>query len=91
MGSLWAIIVRLIALSDGFLQYLVNVSVEFTKASDGQWEVAVFNAALTPKGNAILADLATITHHGLDFLAQVSAIFPAQANVLYNGPTVIGP
>jgi len=89
MGSVWAIIVRLIALTDGFLQFLVNVQVEFTKAQDGQWEVAVFNAVLTDKGSSILADFATLTHHTLDFLAQVSAILPAQQDVLYNGLLVV--
>jgi hypothetical protein len=40
----------------------------------------------TPKGSAVLADAASMTHYLLDFLAQIMSILPAQEDVIYNVP-----
>ena len=85
--SIWTIVLKVIALTDSLLSYFVGVSFSFDKLSDGQWAMATLNATVTPKGNAVLGDVATIIHNGLDFLAQFMTLLPAQAGVTYNAPT----
>jgi hypothetical protein len=89
--SIWLIIVKAIALADGLLSYFVYANVEFTHADDGQWEQVFMNASLTTKGSAVLADVATIIHNLMDFLAQFMTILPAQSGVVYNGLTTFTP
>ena len=86
MFSLWTIIVKILAMLDGFLQYFVTVAVQFNKADDGQWQVATFNAQITDKGSAVLADTASMVHYLFDFLAQIMSILPAKEGVTYNIP-----
>lgn len=84
--SLWTIIAKVLALGDGLLQFFVNTTVSFNRAVDGQWQVATFNSEITQKGKDVLADVATIIHMGLDFVAQLSAMLPAQSGWVYNSP-----
>jgi hypothetical protein len=49
------------------------------------------NADLTTKGHLVLADVATIIHNLLDFLAQFMTMLPAKQDVLYNGLTNFTP
>ena len=87
MFSLWLLIAKLLALGDGLLSYFVSAEVQFNKMADGQWNLQTFSADLTDKGNLVLADVATIIHYGLDFLAQFMTMLPAESGVLYNGMT----
>ena len=71
-------------LLEGFLDYFASVSVQFHKGADGQWELGYLHAGPTEKGTAVLDDLVTIVHKGLDFVAQFTTLFPAPADVWLN-------
>ena len=81
---LWVLILKLLDLFEGLLDYFVAVSVQFTKADDGQWQLSWISSEPTEKGQAVLAAVATIIHNGLDFVAQFTTLLPAKADIWYN-------
>lgn len=78
----WPSILSLLALFDALLSYLVEASVQFDKATDGQWVLVHLHSSLTNKGVAALDALVTIIHNVLDFVAQVTTLLPAPAGEL---------
>ena len=89
---LWILILKLLDLFEAFLDYFVDVAVMFTRNStDGQWELVWLESEPTAKGTAVLQALATIVHNGLDFVAQLTTLLPAQADVWYNSVAAPAP
>jgi len=80
------LIIKVIDLVEGFLDYLVDVSVEVSRLPDGQWNVFAWSEP-TDKGWAILADVATIAHYGADFVAQFSSLLPLGLGTWSNYPS----
>jgi len=83
---LWLLILKGWGLLEAFLDYFVTVSVYWTKAADGQWELVWVNSMPTEKGVQVLDALVTIVHRGLDFVAQFVTLFPAPQDVWLNTP-----
>ncbi len=69
------LIIKIIDLLEGLLDFFIYAQLDITKADDGQWVVDVISTP-TAKGWAVLADVATIVHYGLDFVAQFTALLP---------------
>ncbi len=73
---IWLMIAKVITLVEALLEYFVSAQVAFNRADDGQWTTSVWTTSPTPKGWAVLADVATIIHNGLDFVAQFTTLLP---------------
>ena len=73
-------IVRLYALLNYALDYLINVQFQVNPPSSSngyEWVLNSFYSAPTAKGRDMLDAVMTITHNGFDFLAQISTLLPA--------------
>jgi len=81
---LWIMVLKLLDLFEGLLDYFVQVQAQFNKMADGQWNLVTIDSAVTPKGKAVLDSVVTIIHYGLDFVAQFTTLLPALENVNYN-------
>jgi hypothetical protein len=81
---IWLLILKMLTLFEAGLDYFVNGTVRFDYAPDGQWVITSLNFAPTAKGQAILADIATIIHNGLDFIAQFMTLLPVHNGLVYN-------
>lgn len=90
---LWGLILQGLALAQTFMGYLVDATYHFSvNSTTGQWTLSDFNAVPSDKGNSIIASLLTITHYGLDFVAQLTLLLPAVASNTYstaNGLTML--
>jgi hypothetical protein len=82
--SLWILLLKLLDLFEALLDYFVQVSVMFTKADDGQWELVYLSSLPTAKGWDVLDAVVTIIHNGLDFVAQFVVLLPAADGVWNN-------
>jgi hypothetical protein len=78
---MWVIILKLLTLFETLLDFFVGVQAKWITAGDGQWTLVYLNAGPTTKGLAVIADVATIIHNMLDFVAQFTTLFPAANNV----------
>ena len=89
--SQWIHVLSLLDVFEALLDYFVQVSVVFTKGTDGQWNLAYLYSAPTDKGWDVLDALVTIIHNGVDFVAQFTTLLPAQDAVWNNSycPSVI--
>jgi len=78
------LILKGLGLVEYALDYLINVSVTFSKgnalAGDYQWHLDSVYIVPTAKGFAILDDVWTLLHNVMDMLAQFSTFFPANAS-----------
>jgi len=78
IGPIMGIVARLIFMIDQTMATMVTgQEYVFTKSPDNQWIVAQRTVPqLTEKGYAVVNDIATIIHYGLDTLAQIVASLP---------------
>lgn len=73
------LVVKIIDLFEAFLDYFVSFAVQWDKEGPGaQWTLAHYHSEPTDKGIAVLDAVVTIIHHGLDFVAQLTTLLPAQ-------------
>ena len=85
--SMWILLLKLLDLFEAFLDYFVQVAVQFTKAADGQWELVWLESGPTQKGWDVLDAVVTIVHNGLDFVAQFVVLLPAGDGAWNNSVT----
>jgi hypothetical protein len=85
----WPLILKPLTLVECLLDYFVNLTVLWTKAADGQWSLVYLNSIQTEKGQAVVGDIATIIHTGLDFVAQFMTLLPAPDGIPMNAAAPI--
>lgn len=74
--------VKVYALVNYALDYLISVQFQVNPPSSTngyQWALNNINLAPTAKGRDMLDAIMTIAHNGMDFLAQISTLLPANA------------
>jgi hypothetical protein len=78
IGSILGIVARTIFMIDQTMATMVTgQEYVFTRGPDNQWAIAQRTfPELTEKGYAVVSDIATIIHYGLDTLAQIVAALP---------------
>jgi hypothetical protein len=75
-------LVRLYALFNYALDYLISVQFQVNPPSSTngyEWKLNYLDMAPTAKGRDMLDAVMTIAHNGMDFLAQISTLLPANA------------
>ena len=77
------IVAKLLELLEAFLDYFVQASVMWTHSEGEQWVLVHYESCVTNKGVNVLDAVVTIIHSGLDFLAQMLTLLPAEAGLYY--------
>jgi hypothetical protein len=77
-------ILQSITLIQNIFGMLVNVNYHFNRAADGQWQNTQLDATVTAKGESVINAIATIIHHGMDFVAQLTVLLPAASSTPYS-------
>ena len=85
--SLWILLLKLLDMFEAFLDYFVQVAVQFTKGADHQWALVWMQSNPTEKGWNVLDAVVTIVHNGLDFVAQFVVLLPAGDGAWNNSVT----
>ena len=80
---LWGLVLQGLLIVQAIMGKLVAVTYHFNTMPDGQWNLTSATADVSEKGSAIIGDLATIIHYGLDFVAQFTFLLPAISSVSY--------
>jgi hypothetical protein len=81
---LWGLVLQGLVIVQNVMGMLVNVNYHFNRAADGQWQNTQLDATVTAKGEAIINAIATVLHHGMDFIAQLTVLLPAESSIPYS-------